>query len=68
MKEEIKKELYKIIGKKIKIIVDVGRNKREEYEGYIEKLYKNIWTFKTNFDLKSFSYCDILTKQVIIIQ
>ena len=66
MIEEIKRKLNKIKGKKIKINVDVGRNKREVYEGCVYKTYKNIWTFKTNLDVKSFSYSDILINNVII--
>lgn len=66
MLSEIKKELELLKGKKIKLLVDVGRNKSEVYEGYILDTYKNIWTFKTLVDVKSFGYNDILIKQVII--
>ena len=66
MIEEIKNNLKAKKGLKIKIIVDVGRNKKESYEGYIEKLYKNVWTFNSNSVIKSFSYKDVLIKQVII--
>ena len=66
MLSEIKKELELLKGKKIKLLVDVGRNKSEAYEGYILDTYKNIWTFKTLVDVKSFGYNDILIKQVII--
>lgn len=63
---DIKENLEKIKGKQIKISVDVGRNKIEDYQGFILNTYKNIWTFKTSSDIKSFSYSDILTKVVII--
>lgn len=66
MINEIKKELETLKGKKLKLKVDVGRNKIEKYIGYIDKTYQNIWTFKTDEDLKSFSYNDILIRQVII--
>lgn len=66
MLSEIKKDLELLKGKKIKILVDIGRNKNELYEGYVLDTYKNIWTFKTDMDIKSFGYNDILIKTVII--
>lgn len=66
MIEDIRDKIEKLKGKKIKISVDVGRNKRELYEGRILDTYKNVWTFKTSTDLKSFGYSDILINSVII--
>ncbi len=66
MLEEIKKKVEQLRGKKIKILVDIGRNKSEAYEGVILHTYKNIWTFKTKTDVKSFGYSDLLIKSVII--
>ncbi len=66
MIQEIKKSVSLLKGKKIKISVDVGRNKNEIYEGYIESVYNNIWTFKTSIDVKSFGYNDILIGNVVI--
>ena len=63
---QIKEKLEKLKGKKIKICVDVGRNKYESYEGVILDTYKNIWTFKTETDIKSFCYSDILINSVVI--
>ena len=66
MIEKIKNELESLKGKKIKILVDIGRNKNEEYEGMILDTYGKIWTFKTSVDVKSFSYSDVLINNVII--
>ena len=66
MIEKIKSEIKDLKGKKIKILVDMGRNKNEEYEGEILETYNKIWTFKTNVDIKSFSYSDILINSIII--
>lgn len=62
---EIKKQINNLKGRKVKIIVDVGRNKKESYEGEISGVYQNIWTFKTSTDTKSFGYSDVLTNNVI---
>ncbi len=66
MISQIKEKITSLKGKKIKICVDVGRNKNEVYEGYVVGVYKNIWTFKTNNEIKSFCYSDILINNVMI--
>lgn len=66
MISDIKKKIESLKGKKIKVWVDVGRNKSETYEGFVFDTYKNIWTFKTETDVKSFSYSDILINSVVL--
>ena len=66
MISDIKKKIESLRGKKIKVWVDVGRNKSETYEGFVLDTYKNIWTFKTEPDIKSFSYSDILINSVVL--
>ncbi len=66
MLTEIKRKIEKLKGKKIKVFVDVGRNKSETYEGIVLNTYKNIWTLKTDTDIKSFGYCDVLINTVVI--
>ncbi len=66
MLSEIRKKIEGLKGKKIKLCVDIGRNKNEIYEGYVLDTYKNIWTFKTETDVKSFGYSDILINSVVI--
>lgn len=63
---EIRKRIENLKGKKIKICVDIGRNKYETYEGKVLNTYKNVWTFQTCTDIKSFCYSDILIKSVVI--
>lgn len=66
MIKEIRKKVESLKGKKIKINVDIGRNKCETYEGIVLDTYKSIWTFKTDTDIKSFGYTDILINTVVI--
>lgn len=66
MLEQIREKIKNLSGKKVTIFVDVGRNKNESYDGIILNVYKNVWTIKTDIDIKSFSYSDVLTKNVII--
>ena len=63
---DIKKKIESLKGKKIKVWVDIGRNKSETYEGFVLDTYKNIWTFRTETDIKSFSYSDILINSVVL--
>ena len=62
----IKKELESLINIKIKIKSYLGRNKYEYYEGFIKKMYPNIFVISTNKGDKTFSYSDIASRQVMI--
>ncbi|MEG2351124.1 MAG: Veg family protein [Bacilli bacterium] len=64
--DRIRLKVASLKGKKIKIIIDVGRNKIEEYDGFVLDTYKHIWTFKTDTDIKSFAYKDILINSVVL--
>lgn len=66
MLNDIKQKIENLKNKKIEIQVDVGRNKKEVYKGVIVGTYKNVWTFETGGEIKSFSYSDILIKNVMI--
>ena len=65
--KKIKIILNDLVGKKVIVIYNGGRNKKEKYYGVISKLYRNIFTIKLdNGIIKSFSYCDVLIKTVKI--
>lgn len=66
MIDEIKQSIAKLKGKKIKIIVDIGRNKVEIYEGIVTSVYNNVWVVTTKNDIKCFGYSDILINNVKI--
>lgn len=52
-------------GTKIKLKVNRGRNKIELMEGAVENVYPKIFTFRrTDGELNSFSYSDILSKNI----
>lgn len=63
---DIKEKVKDNIGKKVKLKVNVGRNKFEEIEGVINEIYPFLFTIKTNAEVKSFTYADILTKTLTI--
>lgn len=57
------KEYY---GKDLIIKQNIGRNKVLKYEGTITDIYSNLFIFKTEHETKSFSYSDLLIKNIII--
>ncbi len=64
--EKIKKEINDMIGKKVLAKVNVGRNKHEYIEGVLLNAYPYLFTIKTDNEIKSFSYSDILIKNIIL--
>lgn len=66
MIENVKNNIQDLIGKKAVIKYNLGRNKYEKYIGVIKKTYNKIFLIETNGIKKSFSYVDVLTKNVKI--
>ena len=64
--KKIKENIQNLLNEKIKIKINLGRNKKEYLYGYIDKVYPNIFTIKTDNGIRSISYSDIITKNVII--
>lgn len=65
--EKIKKELNNHVGSNVTIKYNLGRNKFEEYDVVIKKLYNHVFLVKLkNEEIKSFSYTDVITKIIKI--
>ena len=62
----VKEDVKKIVGKKVIAKVNMGRNKYETFEGIIDTVYPFLFVLKNDKEIKTFSYADILTKDVII--
>ena len=67
MISKIKENLEKEVGKELHFKYNGARNQIEEFNGYIENTYNYIFTIRTNESLKSFTYSDILTLNLEII-
>ena len=64
---EIRRYLKYKVGSNIVIVYYGSRNKKEKYNGIIDKTYDNVFTIKIeNGNIKCFSYNDILTKTIQI--
>lgn len=62
----IKEEISKNFGKDIKINIYGMRNKNYSYFGKINGIYPYIFTVLINGETKSFSYSDVITKEIRI--
>ena len=62
----IKNKIINLKNIKLKIKINLGRNKYEYLEGKIDNIFPNIFTVITNKGVKSFSYSDVATKIVSI--
>lgn len=64
--EFIKNDLKNKIGRRVKVTVFGIRNHVNFYEGEIYKIYPNIFTIMYQGTEKSFSYRDIITKDISV--
>ena len=64
--QKIRDEVSSMAGKKVLAKIDIGRNKYEYIEGFILGIYPFLFTIKTNNEIKSYSYSDVLTKNIIL--
>jgi uncharacterized protein Veg len=62
----VKENVEKNLGKKVIAKVNIGRNRYEIFEGIVETVYPFLFVLKNDNEIKTFSYADILTRNVII--
>ena len=61
-----KTQVKNLVGTPVRLKVNRGRNKIEFIEGMIENAYPQIFTIRSmNGELNSFSYSDVLAKNII---
>lgn len=66
---EIHANVRALTGLHVKIKVNRGRNKTELVEGILENAYPNIFTIRRQSgEINSFSYADIISKNVKFIK
>ncbi len=66
MVSNIKEELTRNIGKRVRITVYGMRNRKEVVIGVIKEVYPNIFTVSSRDISKSFSYSDVLIGDIKI--
>mgnify|MGYP002869284174 CR=1 FL=1 len=67
MIKKIKDNVLTNIGKKVKIVYNGSRNRKEQYKGVITEVYDFIFIVKLDSGgIKSYSYADVLIGSVEI--
>ena len=64
MIEDIRKDMKNNLGKRVKIITKSCRNKSDVFVGVINGVYPNIFTISDGKETKSFSFSEVLTKDI----
>ena len=65
---KVKNKVKENVGIKHKFIFNGSRNQIEEFEGVINRTYNKVFTILVNDNtLKSFSYSDVLTNNLEIV-
>ena len=67
--QEIKEKVCENIGRDVTIKYNLGRNKFEKYNVKIKETYKNVFIVEVvdkKYEIKSFSYTDVMTKTIKI--
>ena len=62
----VKEEIKKNVGKKVVVKIYGMRNKVDTIEGIITKIYPNLFMVENNYESKSISYSEIITKEAVV--
>lgn len=66
MIETIKNQIKNNLNCEVKIISKENRNRNEVFYGYIKEYYSHVFIVDNGKEKKSFSYSDILSKDILI--
>ena len=66
MIEDIRKDIKENIGKRVKIVTRCCRNKSDVFVGVINGVYPNIFTISDGIETKSFSFSELLIKDIVL--
>jgi len=66
MIEDIRNDMKKNIGKRVKIVTKCCRNKSDVFVGIINGVYPNIFTISDGTETKSFSFSELLIKDITL--
>lgn len=64
--ETIREQLSNLVGKNVLVVVDIGRNRKEKLCGVVKHIYSYVFIIDINGEKRSFSYVDVLIKNVIV--
>ncbi len=64
--DDVKNLIRQNMGRSVVVRVYGLRNKKQVYYGTISAVYPNIFMLNADGENKSFSYADVITKEVVI--
>lgn len=66
MIDSIKSEIKNHLNTEVKVISKENRNRNEVFYGYIIEYYSHVFIVSNGIDRKSYSYNDILSKDIVL--
>lgn len=66
MIDSIKSKIKENLNKEVKIIAKENRNRNEVFYGYIIEYYSHVFIVSNGIERKSYSYNDILSKDILV--
>jgi len=66
MIDSIKREIKNHLNQEIKVISKENRNRNDIFYGYITEYYSHVFVVSNGNERKSYSYSDILSKDILI--
>ena len=66
MIDTIKNEIKNHLNSEVKVISKENRNRNEVFYGYIIEYYSHVFIVSNGIDRKSYSYNDILSKDILL--
>lgn len=66
MIESIKEDIFKHLNKEVKVVSKENRNRNEIFFGNIIEIYSHVFVVSNGSDRKSYSYSDILARDIQI--
>lgn len=66
MIDEIREKIKNYYNKEIKVISKENRNRNDVFYGIISEIYSHVFVVSNGIEKKSFSYSDILSKDIMI--
>ena len=66
MIESIKSSIRNHLNQEVKVVAKENRNRNEVFYGYVSEIYNHVFIITNGIEKKSYSYSDILSKDIRI--
>ena len=66
MIDSVKNQIKNNLNKEVKVISKENRNRNEVFYGYIVEIYSHVFIVSNGIERKSYTYNDILSKDILL--